>query len=89
MKKILFAALMCCTLQATAQTEITPYKPGVNAEGVTYILPRTALRVDLLVAFEKGLIVVNILLRHPYYPLNSCGNYCTTKNRRCLFEDTA
>lgn len=53
MKKILFAALMCCTLQATAQTEITPYKPGVNAEGVTYILPRTALRVDLLVEVNR------------------------------------
>jgi hypothetical protein len=53
MKKILFTALMCCALPAAAQTEIAPYKPGVNAEGVTYFLPRTALRVDLLVEVKR------------------------------------
>lgn len=30
---------------ASAQTEVTRYQPGVTAEGITYCLPRTALKV--------------------------------------------
>lgn len=46
-------ALLCCSLPVLAQTEITEYTPGVNAEGVTYFLPRTALRIDVLVEVKK------------------------------------
>lgn len=53
MKKYLISSLLCCTLSAAAQTEITEYMPGTNAEGVTYFLPRTALKVDVLVEIKK------------------------------------
>jgi hypothetical protein len=45
MKKTLFGLLVLTALTAGAQTEVTSYRPGVTAEGVTYFLPRTALRV--------------------------------------------
>lgn len=32
---------------AAAQTSVQPYQPGVTEDGVTYFLPRTALRVSL------------------------------------------
>lgn len=53
MKKLLISALLCCTIPAVAQTEITEYLPGMNAEGVTYFLPRTALRVDVLAEVKR------------------------------------
>lgn len=37
------------TVQATAQTEVSTYKPGITPEGVTYFLPKTALRVAVTV----------------------------------------
>lgn len=40
-----------CTFCAAAQTDVSPYTPGVTEEGVTYFLPRTAIRV--VVTAEK------------------------------------
>lgn len=37
---------------ATAQTEVTPYQPGATIEGVTYYLPRTALRIVIVAEKE-------------------------------------
>ncbi|MCF0194655.1 MAG: DUF4831 family protein [Bacteroidaceae bacterium] len=45
MKKIgLYLIMAGCALMAKAQTEVSRYVPGVTVEGVTYCLPRTALR---------------------------------------------
>lgn len=49
--RTLFCGLVLCALSAVAQTEVTPYVPGATVEGVTYYLPRTALR--LVVVAEK------------------------------------
>lgn len=37
------------TVSATAQTTISAYRPGVTPEGAVYCLPRTALRISVLV----------------------------------------
>ncbi|MCQ2239304.1 MAG: DUF4831 family protein [Bacteroidaceae bacterium] len=52
MRKLMFCALLATSLTAMAQTEVSPYTPGVNAEGVTYMLPRTLIKVDVLVEGE-------------------------------------
>lgn len=39
--------LLALAAPAVAQTEVTPYQPGVTLEGVTYFLPQTALRVTI------------------------------------------
>lgn len=46
MKKILIASIMsiCCAV-SHAQTEVTPFVPGSTLEGVSYYLPRTAVRI--------------------------------------------
>ena len=49
--RTLLCGLSLCTLGAVAQTEVSPYVPGATVEGVTYYLPRTALR--LVVVAEK------------------------------------
>ena len=49
--RTLLCGLALCTLGAVAQTEVSPYVPGATVEGVTYYLPRTALR--LVVVAEK------------------------------------
>ena len=43
--RTLLCGLALCTLGAVAQTEVSPYVPGATVEGVTYYLPRTALRL--------------------------------------------
>ncbi len=53
MKKLLLSAfLVALTSGATAQTDVTPYRPGVTVDGATYYLPRTALR--FVVTAEKS-----------------------------------
>lgn len=57
MKNILLAAFLCCFCVANAQTEVSPYEPGVTKEGVTYFLPKTGIHVTLTVKrdhFEPG-----------------------------------
>ena len=36
-------------LPSNAQTQLTPYQPGITAEGMVYYLPKTAVRVSVLV----------------------------------------
>lgn len=49
MKKKWLLPLCWLPLLATAQTEVTPYTPGVTTDGVTYMLARTVLRIDVQV----------------------------------------
>lgn len=52
MNKNLIVALAasCMTLMtAGAQTQLTTYQPGITAEGMVYYLPKTAVRVSVLV----------------------------------------
>ncbi len=49
--RTLLCGLAFCALNTMAQTEVAPYVPGVTVEGVTYYLPRTALR--FVVTTEK------------------------------------
>lgn len=46
MKRIYSIAAACCvSLSVLAQTDVQPFRPGVTVEGITYCLPRTALRL--------------------------------------------
>lgn len=45
MKTKFILPLALCALSATAQTQIRPYDPAHNLEGITYYLPKTALQV--------------------------------------------
>lgn len=49
MKLLLTTLSLSLVLSAPllAQTEVTPYQPGVTLEGVTYFLPQTALRITV------------------------------------------
>lgn len=49
--KSLLCAFALCAAGAAAQTSVAAYVPGATVEGVTYYLPRTALRV--IVTAEK------------------------------------
>lgn len=49
MRKKILCALIMAPLTLCAQTEVVPYTPGITPEGVTYCLPRTVLRIDVLV----------------------------------------
>ena len=42
---LLFAASLTASLPCGAQTEVTPYRPGVTTEGITYFLPTTGLHI--------------------------------------------
>ena len=45
------------SVSATAQTTVSAYRPGATPEGAVYYLPRTALRISVLVertAYEPG-----------------------------------
>lgn len=49
MKKLAFLILSLCILHSSAfaQSEVTEYRPGVTADGVTYFLPQTHLHVTI------------------------------------------
>lgn len=66
MKKILLTALfaMGASLAATAQTEIENFVPGATLEGVSYFLPRTALRVT--VETEKTVVTPGDLNKYAF-----------------------
>ena len=56
-QKLLSATLSVLSLQATAHTEVTDYKPGITTEGITYFLPQTRVRVNVTVEkthYEAG-----------------------------------
>ncbi|MBO4429838.1 MAG: DUF4831 family protein [Bacteroidaceae bacterium] len=47
MKRNLFIALtLCMSLAGMAQTQVTEFNPGIAANGVNYMLPMTALKID-------------------------------------------
>ena len=46
-RSILYTLSLILTLPCLAQTAVTPYVPGVTAEGVTYYLPRTELVITI------------------------------------------
>lgn len=48
MKQLLILTLALATAHiGNAQTEVTPYQPGITAEGITYFLPRTRLHITV------------------------------------------
>lgn len=49
-KNIFFAILLLFAINIQAQTEVSAYAPGANAEGVTYYLPQTVLDVTITVS---------------------------------------
>lgn len=51
-RKLLLYSLALLPLCGSAQTEVTPYMPGVTVEGVTYCLPKTALRFTVVAEKE-------------------------------------
>ncbi len=53
-KSFIFSCLMALSaLGVSAQTEVTPYTPGITAEGITYCLPRTELRIRVTATCVK------------------------------------
>lgn len=64
MKKTLLAACLTVPLPALAQTEVAPYQPGTTIDGVTYFLPRTALRV--IVEAEKTVVTPGELNKYAF-----------------------
>ncbi len=49
MKKLLIIAMALMSLSAMAQPVATPTKPGINGDAVTYFLPKSAIRLQLLI----------------------------------------
>ena len=49
MKKLLFAAMLMCSIVTMAQQQTTPMKPGRTDEGIFYYLPKTSIEFNLLV----------------------------------------
>lgn len=49
MKRIIptLSLALCCALPAAAQTVVQPHKHGLTPEGITYFLPKTAIRFVL------------------------------------------
>lgn len=47
MKKLLLSALALFALGMSAQTEVSPYRPGLTTDGITYFLPNTSLHITL------------------------------------------
>ena len=53
-QSLIFSCLMAlCAAGTAAQTKITPYNPGITAEGITYYLPRTELRIRVTATCVK------------------------------------
>ena len=67
MKQILALALssLLALPAAHAQTQVTPYQPGLTPDGITYFLPRTYVHVTVTA------------VKHHYTP----GEYCQYANR--------
>lgn len=51
LRYILLAGVAMWSLTVAAQTRVSSYEPGVSAEGVVYLLPKTA--IDVIVTVEK------------------------------------
>lgn len=64
-------ALIACSVNMKAQTQVTPFNPGITAEGVNYVLPATRIRVDVTA------------MKTTYHP----GEYAKYANRYLNFEN--
>lgn len=51
-RNLLLYSLALLPFTGNAQTEVSPYQPGVTVEGVTYCLPKTALRITVVAEKE-------------------------------------
>ena len=40
---------LCCVAPSEAQTQLTSYRPGATTEGAVYFLPKTAIKVSVLI----------------------------------------
>lgn len=49
MRKAIIAAMLGLCASMTAQTETSQYKPGVTEQGAVYFLPKTTIRISVLV----------------------------------------
>lgn len=47
MKKFLLSAFAMFALGMSAQTEVSPYRPGLTTDGITYFLPNTSLHITV------------------------------------------
>ena len=47
MKKLFISMLAAFSLSVNAQTEVSPYQPGVTENGITYFLPSTCLHLTV------------------------------------------
>ena len=45
-RNIIIALTFCMSLASMAQTQVTEFNPGIAANGVNYVLPKTVLRMD-------------------------------------------
>ena len=45
-RNIIIALTFCMSLASMAQTQVTEFNPGIAANGVNYVLPKTLLRMD-------------------------------------------
>lgn len=73
MKKGLILLSLLASMNGLAQTEVSDYTPGINAEGVTYFLPRTMIEITLNAEKEE------------YTP----GEFCDYANKFLRMQDIA
>ncbi len=74
MRKLFIAGLMLASVAIYAQTEVSRYKPGITQDGAIYYLPKTAVKIDLLI--EKSV----------YTPGEFCqyaGKYLNNEDVKC------
>lgn len=74
MKKLFIACLLLTSAATYAQTEVSRYKPGITQDGAIYYLPKTAIRIDLII--EKSV----------YNPGEFCqyaGKYLNNEDVKC------
>lgn len=81
MKTLWVAGLLAVSGAAMAQSEISPYQPGVTPEGAIYFLPKTALRI--VVQVEKTTYTPGEFSKYAerYLRLNDVGQEPTTGYR--------
>jgi len=74
MRKLFIAYLLLTSVAIYAQTEVSRYKPGITQDGAIYYLPKTSIRIDLLI--EKSV----------YSPGEFCqyaGKYLNNEDVKC------
>ncbi len=46
-RQIILFLFITCSFRVAAQTQVTPFNPGITAEGVNYTLPKTVLHIEV------------------------------------------